>query len=221
MLANAHKDPGPDGLKIFNIGYLAGIAGLLIAWNSIILIKVTVSDHYIGFTALCLKKTFESKPFYPIIIVLVILLLCIIFAVIITRRTYKYLYKLQDSHLHNLPAKNVLTYIDTLILFSLISGSCMIMLILVLSFQLDILSFENVNLATCIISLILDDIVVGFIFPIYIIIKTKRYLPKLWDDSRPLVGGNNDFFSTNPATVAVAPAPGPQPVNHQIDETAF
>ena len=67
MLANAHKDPGPDGLKIFNIGYLAGIAGLLLAWNSTILIKLTVSDEYIRYTSFCLNKTLESKPFYPII----------------------------------------------------------------------------------------------------------------------------------------------------------
>ena len=44
-MANAQNDPGPDGLKMFNIGYLAGIAGILLAWNSAILIKVTVSDQ--------------------------------------------------------------------------------------------------------------------------------------------------------------------------------
>ena len=86
---------------------------------------------------------------------------------------------------------------------------------------MDFFSFENLNLLINTISVIVDDIGVGFIFPIYIILKTKRYLPKLWDDSRPIVFGNNDFFSTNPATVAVAPTPVPQAVNHQIDETAF
>ena len=121
-VANAHNDPGPDGLKIFNIGYLAGIAGLLLAWNSIGILKVTLSDDYVPYTALCLKKTLESKPFYPATIRVVVVILTVIFAVIITRRTYKYLYKLQDSHLHNLPAKNVLTYIDTLILYYSLSS---------------------------------------------------------------------------------------------------
>ena len=121
-MANAHNDPGPDGLKMFNIGYLAGIAGILLAWNSAILFKVTVSDQYIGFTARCLKKSLESKPFYPMIIAFVLFSLCVIFTVTITRRTYIYLNKLQESHLRNIPAKNALTYIDTLILFSIISG---------------------------------------------------------------------------------------------------
>ena len=62
---------------------------------------------------------------------------------------------------------------------------------------------------------IVDDIGLGFIFPIYIIIKTRRYLPKLWDDSSQIIGENNDFFSTNPASVA----PGPQSTNQA--ETRF
>ena len=91
-MANAHNDPGPDGLKMFNIGYLAGITGILLAWNSAILIKVTVSDQYIPYTAMCLEKTLESKPFfYPVIIVIVVISLCMIFLVIINRRTKMYL----------------------------------------------------------------------------------------------------------------------------------
>ena len=51
-MANAHNDPGPNGLKMFNIGYLAGIAGILLAWNSAGILKVTVSDEYTPYTAL-------------------------------------------------------------------------------------------------------------------------------------------------------------------------
>ena len=60
-LANAHNDPGPDGLRMFNIGYLAGLAGILLAWNSAIIIKVTVSDQHIPYTAACLTNSLESK----------------------------------------------------------------------------------------------------------------------------------------------------------------
>ena len=202
---------------MFNIGYLVGIAGLLLAWNSAILIKVTVSDQYIAYTAICLKKTLDSKPFYPIIIAIVVLSLCLIFSLIITRRKKKYLSKLQDSHLCNLPAKNALTYIDIQILFSIVAGSCIVKLVFTSIWIFEVSLFEKVNLINCILSIIVDDIGVGFIFPIYIIIKTKRYLSKLWDDSREIIVRNNDFFSVNPATVA----PGHQPTNQQIAESSL
>ena len=205
---------------MFNIGYLAGLSGLLLAWNSAILIQVTVTEQEIGFTAFCLKKTLESKPFYPNIIGIVMLSLCVIFSLIIARRTNVYLRKLPDSHLRNLPAKNALTYIDTLILFSVLAGSNFIKIFCILSWKLDFFTFDNMNLINCIISMIVDDIGVAFIFPIYIILKTKRYLPKLWDDSREIIGENNDFYATNPATVAPAP-PGPQPANQQIAESTL
>ena len=217
-LANAHNDPGPDGLKIFNIGYLAGLVGILLAWNSAFLIKVTFSDQYVGFTAACLKKNLESKPFYPVVIPLVVILLCVIFSLIIIRRTKKYLSKLQDSHLHNLPANNALTYIDTVILFSVLSGFSIIQSICVLFWTLDILSFDVFNLVISMLSINLIDIGVAFIFPIYIIIKTKRYLPKLWDDSQQIIGQNNDFFSINPATVAPL---GPQSSNQVMAESSL
>ena len=214
-MANAHNDPGPDGLNIFNIGYLAGLAGILLAWNSAILIQVTVSDEDIPFTALCTKTTLESKPFYPITIGIAMLSLCIFFSCIITKRTQTYLSKLPDSHLRNLPRENALTYIDTLILFFVVSGSFILKYLFFLFWTFDLLSFDNANLLSCMTSIIVDDIGLGFIFPIYIIIKTRRYLPKLWDDSSQIIGGNNDFYSTNPATVA----PEPQSANQA--ETRF
>ena len=204
-MANAHNDPGADGLKMFNIGYLAGIAGLLLAWNSTILIKVAVSDEYMAFAALCTKRTLESQSFYPITIGIAIISLCIFFSLLISRRTYTYLSKIPDSHLRNLPAKNALTYIDTLILFFAVAGSYIVKLIYSFFWLLDFLSFNNANLLSCVTSIIVDDVGIGFIFPIFLIIKTKRYLPKLWDDSSQIIGENNDFYSTNPATVAPTP----------------
>ena len=218
-VANAHHDPGPDGLKMFNIGYLAGIGGILFAWNSTILIKLTVSGQYIGFTAFCLKKTLDSTTFNAVVAKTIMVLLCVVFSLIIIRRTKIYLSRLQDSHLSNLPSKNALTYIDTLILFSIVSGFFIIQSICILFWTLDILSFDVGSLVICILSIIFIDIGVGFIFPIYIIIKTKRYLPRLWNDSRQIIGQNNDFFSINPATVA--PALGPQSTSQETAESSL
>ena len=145
--------------------------------------------------------------------------ICLVFTLIISRRTYIYLSKLQDIHLPNLPAKNALTYIDTLILLSIIFGSYIIDALCILFLTLDYFSFDNLTTFNNIISLIVDDIGVGTIFPIYIIIKSKRYLPKLWDDSRQIIDENNDFFSLNPA--AVTPAPGPQQRDQQIAESSL
>ena len=69
-----------------------------------------------------------------------------------------------------------------------------------------------------IISIIVDDIGVAFIFPIYIIMKTKRYLPKLWDDSRQIILENNDFYSSNPTAVAPRPI---NSINQQIADSEF
>ena len=198
---------------MFNIGYLTGLAGILFAWNSAILLKVTFSDQYIPYTAVCLKETLGSKPFYPMAIAIVVTSLCFVFSLIITRKTYIYLNQLQHSHLCNLPAKNALTYIDTLILYSIVCGTSLVKLFCNIMWIFDIISHQNVNLVNYIITLIVDDIGVAFIFPVYIIIKTKRYLPKLWDDSRQIIGQNNDFFSINPATVV--------PANQQTAETSF
>ena len=35
----------------------------------------------------------------------------------------------------------------------------------------------------------------SLIFPLYIILKTRRYLPSLWDDKAPLILQNNDFYA--------------------------
>ena len=215
-VANAHNDPGPDGLKMFNIGYLAGITGILLAWNSAMLIKVTVSDEYLRYTALCLKKTLDSKSFIPAPIMLTLISLCIFFSLMIIRRTKKYLNKLPESQLRNLPAKNALTYIDTLILFYVLSGSLLMKTFSVFLFTVNTSLYDQAKMIIGIISIIVDDIGVAFIFPIYIIMKTKRYLPKLWDDSRQIILENNDFYSSNPN--AVAPW---QSTNQQRAETRF
>ena len=186
-------------MKIFNIGYLVGITGILLAWNSAILIKVTVSEEYLRYTALCLRK--KSKSDFPGPILIAMICLCILFSLIIIRRTKTYLNKLHDNQLRNLPAKNAMTYIDTLILFYVLSGSLIIKTCCMLFLIFDSSLSDPTNLIICVISIIVDDIGVGFIFPGYIIIKTKRYLPKLWDTSRQIILENNDFYSSNPTAV--------------------
>ena len=198
-MANAHNDPGIDGMKIFNIGYLVGIAGILLAWNSAILIKVSVSEEYLRYTALCLKT--KSNSHFPGAIMIAMICLCILFSLITIRRTKTYLNKLHDNQLRNLPAKNAMTYIDTLILFYVLSGSLIIKTCCMLFLIFDSSLSDPTNLIICVISIIVDDIGVGFIFPGYIIIKTKRYLPKLWDTSRQIILENNDFYSSNPTAV--------------------
>ena len=198
-MANAHNDPGVDGMKIFNIGYLVGITGILLAWNSAILIKVTVSEEYLRYTALCLRK--KSKSDFPGPILIAMIFLCILFSLIIIRRTKTYLRKLPDNQLRNLPAKNAMTYIDTLILFYVLSGSFFIKTSGMAFWLHNISLSDQTNLILCAITVIVDDIGVGFIFPVYIIIKTKRYLPKLWDTSRQIILENNDFYSSNPTAV--------------------
>ena len=219
-LANAHNDPGPDGLRMFNIGYLADLAGILLAWNSAGIIKATMLDEFTPYRAFCLKRPLESNPSHPNIIGIVVLLsLCFTFSMIIMKITKIYLNKLQDIHLPNLPAKNALTYIDTLIFLSILFASFIIKSFFILLWTLYIFSFDTLNFVNTIISLIVDEVGVGFIFPLYIIMKTKRYLPRLWDDSRQIIAENNDFFSINPATVA--PAPGPHPTNQQIAQSSL
>ena len=170
-LANAHNDHGPDGLKSFNTGYLAGLAGILLAWNSAGILKVTISDGYVLYTAACLEKTLESKHYSHLFSVAIVMLsLCFVFVVIISRRKNIYLSKLQDSHICNLPAKNALTYIDTLMLFSILSGSFIYKILCILFWTLDILSFGAMNFAVNIMSICVDDIGVGFIF------QTKHFI---------------------------------------------
>ena len=125
--------------------------------------------------------------------------LCILFSLIIIRRTKTYLNKLPDNQLRNLPAKNAMTYIDTLILFYVLSGSLIIKAFCMLFWihNTNTSLSDQTNLILCVITIIVDDIGVGFIFPVYIIMKTKRYLPKLWDTSRQIILENSALYFYN------------------------
>ena len=48
----------------------------------------------------------------------------------------------------------------------------------------------------------LFNIVICFMFPVYIILKTRRYLPRLWDGEAPLILQNNDFYTVRLSQVS-------------------
>ena len=48
---------------------------------------------------------------------------------------------------------------------------------------------------------LMEDIVIGVILPILIIFKTRKYLPRLWDDDCQIETNNNDFYAENPFQV--------------------
>ena len=116
------------------------------------------------------------------------------FTILISIRTRKNLRKLQEEHLKNLPSNNVLTYLDTEILcFSIMA-------------KFALVKFRNIFLATDLLSFDISLYIVNvmpfcfvfmfsLIFPLYIILKTRRYLPSLWDDKAPLILQNNDFYA--------------------------
>merc|ERR1712208_226497 len=116
------------------------------------------------------------------------------FTILISLRTRKNLRKLQEEHLKNLPSNNALTYLDTEILcfsimakFSLERFRNILLATDLLSFDI---SFHLVNLMSfCFVFMF------SLIFPLYIILKTRRYLPSLWDDKAPLILQNNDFYA--------------------------
>ena len=47
----------------------------------------------------------------------------------------------------------------------------------------------------------MEDIVIGVVLPILIIFKTRKYLPRLWDDDCQIETNNNDFYAVNPFQV--------------------
>ena len=50
------------------------------------------------------------------------------------------------------------------------------------------------------------DIIISFVFPIYIILKTRRYLPRLWNDNSPLILQNNDFYAVRLSPISPCPS---------------
>ena len=193
MVANAHQEQEPEGKRVFDIGYLVGVVGLLV-----VVIPLPLMIYYVNgipFIERCLDAdTRQTDPGMLRVTVIALSLSAFTFTILISLRTRKNLRKLQEEHLKNLPSNNALTYLDTEILcFSIMA-----------KFSLE--RFRNILLATDLLSFDISFYLVNLmsfcfvfmfslIFPLYIILKTRRYLPSLWDDKAPLILQNNDFYA--------------------------
>ena len=113
-------------------------------------------------------------------------------------RTQKYLKKIQPEHQKNLPAKNALTFLDTYILLLSLAVRFILAKLIFYLHQQEYFSFEVSLTVRIILNLCLNDVFLGLVFPLYIMLKTRRYLPKLWNDDCPHVQQNNDFFAQRP-----------------------
>ena len=68
-------------------------------------------------------------------------------------------------------------------------------------FALDYLTHYQAMIIFNIIHFLMEDIVIGVVMPILLIFKTRKYLPKLWDDDCQIETNNNDFYAENPFQV--------------------
>ena len=192
MVANAHQEQEPEGKRVFDIGYLVGVVGLLV-----VVISLPPMIYYVNgipFIERCQDADTQTDHGILRVAVIALSLSTFTFTILLSLRTRKNLRKLQEVHLKNLPSNNALTYLDTEILcFSIMA-------------KFSIERFRNILLATDLLSFDISFYLVNLmsfcfvfmfslIFPLYIILKTRRYLPSLWDDKAPLILQNNDFYA--------------------------
>ena len=199
MACSAHQRPEDDDMKTFNCGYLATVAALLLSWNSLLAVKVLTTDDMAQFWCERFSGPTEILKMIPASF----FFLAEIVIILISLRINRILESLQPEHLENLPSRNALTFRDTQILYSLLSLQFVV--ISSVSSLYPSSQFQTSLLTKVVLHLCFDNVIISFLFPIYIIVKTKRYLPKLWDDSSQLIHGNNDFYAENPSQVSPEP----------------
>ena len=196
MLLSAHQDTiGVDEMKTFNSGYLTFVTCVLLSWNSLLLV-IFVSD---GSTP---DWCWSGSELTLILIPVAFSLLAVIIVVLIIIKSNRVLKNLKHQHFKNLPSKNALTFRDTLILFFSVTSQYFLINIQSFLFSFKFLSKEKSLILKVVTHFSINDMMICFVFPIYIIFKTKKYLRKLWDDSAPIIHENNDFFAENPAEVS-------------------
>ena len=194
-MAAAHQDP--DLTRTSDIGYLFGVTGIGIVTNSI---PFGIYLKLFYFKEIC-RGEVQNLGYY-VMIPTVLLILMVISTVLISFKTDKYLRNLQPEHFKNLPSNNVLTFIDTqLMCFFLILYSMTAYLFIFLR-VIDILSQEYFILCVNLFQVIVNNVVICQIFPVYVILKTRRYLPRLWSDDSPLILENNDFYAVRLSQVS-------------------
>ena len=194
MVSNAHQDTEPEAKKLFDIGYLAAVSGFLLIPLAMPVVQYTM--HGIQTIALCLREEEKLPVSFDLLkISTASIALIFTFTVLISLRTIRNLRKLQDQHLKNLPAKNALTFVDTVLLCFLSFSNFLVQRVLLSVFMLDLLTYEVFAFWINFLEFFLHNIIICFVFPIYIILKTRRYLPRLWSDDSPLILQNNDFYA--------------------------
>ena len=93
---------------------------------------------------------------------------------------------------------------DTQILCSLLLCQFFFSTFLHTMFVFDVLSWKDSFTLRHYIQIIVTSIVLSFLFPVYIILKTRRYLPRLWDDDSPVILQNNDFYAVRLSLVNIS-----------------
>ena len=188
-------------MKMFNLVYAVGIIGILVLWNLIFVVMTLRYENQLPFVRMCWGNMAESFPIpektvQPIFYIFVFLTISSIYAFLINKRTYKYLASLNDNNLKNLPAKNILTFHDTKVLVLINSLTFLSLVLNLLLAYLQIISIANMMNLNFLVHFIINDLLVSFVHPTIIILKTKKYLPQLWSDGEDDVDNqNNDFFA--------------------------
>ena len=191
----AHQDP--EDSRTSDIGYLLGVTGIGIVINTIP-VGIYIKLYY--FQELCIEEI-RSLGYY-LIVPVVVLILSVISTLLISFKTHNYLRNLHPEHFKNLPSNNVLTYIDTqLMCFFLIFYFLLGLFVLYLRLFV-LISRENVIFYLNLLQLVINNVVICLIFPVYVILKTRRYLPRLWSDDSPLILENNDFYAVRLSQVS-------------------
>ena len=187
-------------MKMFNLVYAVGIIGILVLWNTIFVV-ITLRYESLPFVRMCQGNLTENssiskKTVQPIFYIGVFLTICSIYAFLINKRTYKYLASITDNNLKNLPARNILTFHDTKVLVLVNSLTFLVLLLNLLLAYLHIISVATMMNMNFLVHFIINDLLVSFVHPTIIILKTRRYLPELWSDGLDdRDHQNNDFFA--------------------------
>ena len=116
----------------------------------------------------------------------------------LSKRTYEYLDSLNDNDLKNVPGKNILTFHDTKVLVIMIYLGLIVYVFNTLLEYQDFISLKTMIHLHYLQKFILGDLILSFVHPIFIIRKTKKYLPQLWSDSNEvetMLFKNNDFYA--------------------------
>ena len=188
-------------MKMFNLVYAVGIIGILVLWNCIFVVMTVRYENNLPFVRMCSGNLAENssisdKTVQPLFYIGVFLTISSIYAFLINKRTYKYLTSLNDNSLKNLPAKNILTFHDTKVLVLVNSLAFLLLLLNLLLAYLHIISVATMMNMNFLVHFIINDLLVSFVHPIIIILKTKKYLPQLWSDGENDIDNqNNDFFA--------------------------